>query len=372
MDKKQIYYIGFYVNKNESQNRLFQPSGVSKMSYIIDCLIEKGFFVNVISLCQSKNSFKWGCRYIDANSEQRYFASVGMSNLVAKLINYIYVYVNLFCILFTRKKSDVILIYHSVFLSTFIKYIRFLIRAKIIIEIEEIYAAAYSERGARVKKELNTLKGYNGYITVNNYLKSIFYSSNSVVCNGIYRFNEKSRACRDRHKLLYAGVISDKGSDVYLALDVMRYLPDDYELSIAGYGTDHNILQLNKEIEKLNEDKKRTACRYLGLLQGDQYDECLREHYYGLCTRVLSNENSDYTFPSKVLVYLTNGLVPICTPLNILQSSDISNMIVFAKSITPEDIASVIINESLSDKINIDNKLQELHENFCCSLYQII
>ena len=52
--------------------------------------------------------------------------------------------------------------------------------------------------------------------------------------------------------ILYAGKISTGIiNDAFLALNVIKYLPENYRMHIAGYGTDSDILELKEKINEM-------------------------------------------------------------------------------------------------------------------------
>ena len=48
---------------------------------------------------------------------------------------------------------------------------------------------------------------------------------------------------------------------------------------------------------------------------------------------------SNYTFPSKVLAYMSNGLLPVSSPLTCIKNSKVSEYVVFSEEVTPESFA---------------------------------
>ena len=362
--KMRIFYIGHYVDPNNPLKYKIAMSGVAKMEYIIYALKRAGFYINVYSLAPYiEGEYYWtsNCSsLIDENEKINYPFCFRESSFIFKVINRIIIYSQfLFFCLFKIKKSDKILVYHSWQYRYIINILRMLGK-KFYFEIEEIYNAAWNKNNDLISKEILFLQKSSGYIFINDIIadKCGFEKNIGIVCYGDYRIKKKNNILRDKTiRLIYAGFIGDKSEDVYLALEVMQYLPIYYELGIIGYGSTQHINDLENRIEELNILLKRNAIHYDGCLYGKAYEEYVSGFNIGLCPRRLSNDLSDYTFPSKVLSYLGLGIIPVCARLSCLEKSKIANDIYFFKSLEPSEMAKVIINIRLPKVIsrNIDS-----------------
>jgi len=171
--------------------------------------------------------------------------------------------------------------------------------------------------------------------------------------------------------IVYAGVIGEEGTDAFIAAETIRFLPEEYHIHILGYGLKQNITSIKQHITRINRNLGYQAVSYDGCLGGDSYYEFLAKCSIGLCTRVLEDSLSDYTFPSKVMVYLGNNLIPICSPISSVVNSSISDYVVFAKAVTPESIAESILSVTDFKKNSIEIKLMELDTNFTKELTRL-
>ena len=142
----------------------------------------------------------------------------------------------------------------------------------------------------------------------------------------------------------------------------MNYLPSGYKLKIAGYGSERNIDQLKNIISE------KTNIKYYGYLKGEEYDKFLLDGDIGLCTRILDNEFSNYTFPSKVLVYLSYGLIPLTTNIDCISESKIKDYVIIAKNNDPKCIANLIIEIDLKNNKSSVEILKKLDDEFSNSL----
>ena len=376
----KIHYIGYYsLLRVEDKHLNIAPSAKTKMDYIISSIKKNNHDIIIYSPASSNarsyTYFPQKHHNIEKGIDLVSAPTIGTPCLLMKIIARILVQINVFIYLIKRSSNDVVIIYHSnaykhaVFLS------RCFIKCKIIYEVEEIYAAAWRKSTKSVEKEINYLSKADAYIYVNDLMKTKFsFKKPSAVCYGTYRVNssKKSNNNNDNIRILYAGVI---GEDSSLAVEIIKQLPSNYELVIAGYGVSLSILQLENEIVAAKSNNKNLRLSFVGCLHGKQYDDLLSSCQIGLCTRVLENEYSDYTFPSKILVYLSNGLLPISSPLSCINESSLKEYVVFTKDLTPQSIANSILKTDLKNTNYIQKqreKIQELDQAFCAQINNLI
>lgn len=371
----KIYYIGHYVHLNNSLDYKVALSGVAKMNYIIYALKQAGFSVNVYSLAPYIGGETFAVQNytfsVDDDEVISYPFCFKENNLLFRVINRLTIYAQfIYLCLFKIKKTDRILVYHSWQYRFAIRLLR-LFGKKIFFEIEEIYNAAWKQSN-RIKNEVCFLKKASGYIFINDIIaeKCGFNIHKSLVCYGDYRIrNAKEKVRGEKIKLIYAGFIGDECEDVYLALEIMRFLPSNYELSVIGYGSIECINAFCNAISQMNIFLSRTAVEYNGCLVGNAYDQFVATFDIGLCPRKLDDELSDYTFPSKILSYLGLGVIPVCTCLSCISKSEIAENVAFCDSLVPEDIAKVILELELSN-FN-QNVIDTLNRKFISSLKNI-
>jgi hypothetical protein len=140
-------------------------------------------------------------------------------------------------------------------------------------------------------------------------------------------------------------------------------------MHIAGYGTESVV----REVQSLI-DKQQCACKivYHGCLFGDEYEDLLKLCSIGLCPRQLEDGLSDYTFPSKIFMYLSRNLKVICTPISCVKKSPLSKIISFAPNNTPSSIAETIMNIPDTEITDNCQYLKELDIRFRLDLGRLI
>lgn len=376
----KIHYICHYHDVSGERNLVTQPSGITKINYIKSSLKIAGFYVSVFSVAEATTTkrvfYNAITKKIDCNEKLTYIHSFGRTNIFLKIFSRLLMQIQLLFYLFFRVRSaDKVLVYHSLTLKTPIKIACLLTKIKLFIEVEELYHAVSKSSEKKIRKEIKYLQNAHGYILVNDLIaeKCGFLNKPIAICYGDYRMTSiKKGSFSDKNiHLVYAGGIDQPDSDVYLALATMPCLPSNYRLHILGYGLSENIILMKQKIDGLNASLGNEFITYHGCLSGNEYFSFLSKCDIGLCTRVLIDKYSDYTFPSKVLVYLGNNLIPICSPISSVSNSQISNYVFFHKDFTPQSVADTVL--SIQKKYNIvhGSILNLLDERFVKSLTKL-
>lgn len=364
-----IHYIGVYYKLDSDNLKNSSPAGVTKMHYIASklyeisgggvCIFSPGYSIEEnANYCPSEE-------YVICDDVKVHeVATIGRKNAVLKILGFLFAHIQLLNYLFLEvKKKDVIVLYHSLFYKWEFTLFKLVKSNKVIIEVEELFSAAWGMTD--MKSEIKYLSKFDGYIYVNDVMNQKFgFSKPYAVCYGNYDVRNNNNEKKDLHKLIYAGVLGKEESDVDVAMRIMDYLPADFSLDIAGYGDEDDI----EYIKRVAEQKKNI--KFEGYLSGEEYESFLCNGGIGLCTRVLPNHQSDFTFPSKILVYLTHGLIPVCPALDCLTHSKVASSLLFYEEATPQSIASKI--ESIERSGNAQLLLRQLDLDFGRSLCTLL
>lgn len=376
----RVHYIGQYSENIDFRNLRVFPSAITKINYLVSCLLRSGYEVIVFSPAETKNTFFCHYRSITSQIENNFFVkyidTFGGPNLLLKSLSRIWTYIQMvYYLLYSVKKNEIVLVYHTWIYRWPIRIVKLFKKINLYYEVEEIFHAAWKKSPRSIKNEISFLKGANGYIVVNDLMKDkLFTNKPIVVCYGSYKstYIEKDIANSECIQIVYAGSIEGVQSDVFLAINIISYLPNNYCLNILGYGTQEHISKMEEEIVTKNNSLGRTAIRYYGCMSGLEYYSFLAKSNIGLCTRLLENIYSDYTFPSKILVYLGNNLIPVCTPISSLMKSSINNYLVFSDDNNPESLAKAILSIDSTIKVDFGKVINMLDNNFCLELATLL
>ena len=372
----KIHYVGNYVHGENDRNLFGFPSAIAKMSYIISALKRAQYKVIVFSTGESQN--RNFCYYprkkvlIDDQEEIVYLNVFSTPFYGFRVVSRIWTWLQmLYYFLFNVKSNDILLVYHSPLYKWPLKIAVFLKKINLYIQVDEIYNATLYQSPKKINKEINSLNIAKGYIFVNDLMNQLFKFKNkpNIICYGDYgNKNTSQKTTKDNIiRLVYAGIIGNKDTDVFIAINAMLYLPEPYQLDIAGYGHKKDIRYLNDKINEINSFLGRQAIVFHGLLNGDTYFSLLSDCHIGLCTRILPDSLSNYTFPSKVLVYLGHDLIPVCSPLTCIKKSKIADSIIYCESIEPNAIAEAILSIDITKKRN-NYIIKDLDQQFIIDL----
>lgn len=97
-------------------------------------------------------------------------------------------------------------------------------------------------------------------------------------------------------------------SGIELALDTFKNLDKKYVLHIYGKGYKEEIVKVYAE--------KYTNIMYHGIINNDDMLKIQKQANILICPRMPDNYITRYTFPSKILEYMTSGVPVICNKLS--------------------------------------------------------
>ena len=83
---------------------------------------------------------------------------------------------------------------------------------------------------------------------------------------------------------------------------------------------------------------------FAGYLSGEQYAKFIQKCHVGLSTQNPSGAFNETSFPSKILVYMANGLDVVTVDIPVVRTSLVSNYLYFYKEQTSKSIADTIMN----------------------------
>lgn len=383
---EKIYYVGNYTARCNPNDYTEIPSTNQKMEYITNSLKELGYYVDVLSLGESKKFNTLKKIIIDRNENNIFFGTFPRNkSIILKSLARVYLLVQVFFYLvFTTNKYSKVIFYYSPAYFPVIKLCKYLKNFNLTIEIEEIYSSVYKLSNDEILNEINSLKFADSYIVVNDRLKSIYNNQPCIVCYGAYKhanintlekIDVKYKKDSNLINIVYAGLISEDQPDVFLALDVIELLNVNYRLKIVGYGNHEVIDRMKDRIQQINENKGYAQAVYDGILKGDEFLNYLSACDIGLNPRTLTKENAAYSFPSKLMTYLTCDLKIVSTPVDSIINSTLGDFIYFSEDHTAESLAKQIINNknALSESSNTNsNTINTLNSKFLNDLSGVL
>lgn len=370
--KKRIKYFSYYGCNNPLYQRDNSPAADSKIDYIIDVLNQIGYGVDLISRAPSACA-----HYLHSSVEQRgdntlrYFASFGKTKSLFRIFNKWFVDLQFFiwCI-FHLQHGEQVIVYHSLgYDATFIKLCK-IKRVRIIGEIEEIYQDVSKQRKSLSENEYKFINLCSKYIFPTTLLDINLNTSYkpSVIVHGVYSVENivEDKFNDGKIHVVYGGTL-DPNKGGAAAAAAAAFLPPNYHIHICGFGDATQIKRIVKEVNECSEAK----VSFEGELKGDAYKHFIQKCHIGLSTQNPDAAFNATSFPSKILVYLSNGLKVVSIRIPAIEQSAVADSIFFYDEQKAERIARAI-ESACNVGVKGLNPLFKLDKEFKHSLFNLL
>lgn len=367
----KVYYLCFYADPEVEDKIVVYPSVISKIDYVVSRIKKTGREVAIVSIAPSLlGKFNGYTKKIDDKESHIYLKSLASKNsILNKLCFVLHNILILVFLLKNVKKEDSVLVYHSLYNRFWINLLKKLTSYNVILQIEDVFSELTSRNKKYKKIEWRIFRRMQNCICVNDILfKDLEEVPNKIVSYGSYELPPKfNKNHTDKVRLVYAGVIEQERNAAFLAAKVMSFLPENYELHILGFGKEKDLTALNDLINLINKEKSRDCITYHGRMQGEDYFKFLQSCDIALSTHMYdenSMSSANYTFPSKVIVYLANNLRVVAQRLEVLEKSAVADYICFYDSATPEAVAETLKNIDLKSTFDGRDRILNMDMEF--------
>ncbi|WP_298843452.1 hypothetical protein [Clostridium sp.] len=377
--KQHITYIGFYDQLiNNTEERKYSLAATKKMDYVCDAINELGLSVRIISPAWSKSSkLKYvKTRKVEVTQDKELILcpTWGSKNKITRFLRIIYSLIWLTkWLLINVRENENIIVYHEPWLAIPILVSRLFKKYNLILEIEDYYQEVWKTNFIFRKAEKIIFSKCDECLLVSEVLKEQLNKPEGIVSYGSYTIctNYKKNIDRRNIKLVFTGGIEKIRGGAYLAVETMKYLPYNYSLIISGPSGVEDKEDIIAAIRVINDILGRTACKYVGCLADDKYEELLLNSDIGLNTQK-DGDYGSYIFPSKIITYLSHNLRVVSTKGISIVKSQVSELIRFAEGYNPESVAKAIMSIDLTDVYESIPKLEQLDNEFKQKLGRII
>lgn len=372
----KIVYVCYY--STEKNPRHISPAGVTLGGYVIDSISRLGKALTVFSPAQSIT----GCeieRQIEPLNDKataifmKCFKKYGRKNLPMRFIQKIKRERELEKELDSLiENGDTVIVYHSLSLMNVITKLRKKKSFKLILQVAEIYADVINKEHIKAK-ELKYFSVADKYIFSSNLLESELNAEKkpSAICLGTY----KTPGVIANHPqdgtihILYAGTLDPR--KVGDAISVATDLDEKYHLHILGFGTDDQVKRIREEIDNA---KLRTRCgiTYDGCLLGEEYIKFVQSCHIGLSPQDPNASFNATSFPSKILVYLANGLRVVSVKIPAIENSPVGKAMYFYENCDSASIAEVIKSIDLNKDYDSKRLINDLDKEFVQNIDRLL
>ena len=345
----EIFYIGFYNPKDKINNdRELFPAAQTKMYSIIETLEELNYKIHLISMNSTigKNNEKSVFMSITDKVDLKFFYAFSKRNKLYQILNFVYLRM---------------------------QFLKKIIGFNLILEMEEIYADVMDDEETK-HKELEYAKISDAYIFSTEMLNKQVNKNKKpyVVINGTYKVEESREKLFQDEKIhvVYAGIL-DPRKGAGLAVEAAFFLSEKYHVHILGFGSIQDIQLIKDKILKIDSNCL-AEITYEGLLSGEEFIEFIQSCDIGLCTQNPDSTFNNTSFPSKILMYLSNGLRVVSINIPAIRTSKVNSLLYYYDVQTPENIAKTIMNVDLNHEYNSRLLISKLNFEFKNELKKLL
>lgn len=360
-------------------DRQYAQSAADKVWYICDALNRAGVEVLVVSSARSgRLGYSSGGSFrVTDGTKLRLMPSVSLSGgRLAQRASLLFSELWLLgSLLRTCSAGDSVLVYHSLGYRRVLPILLFVRRVRLILEVEEIYSNVKAMSPRQQKSEWRMVNRADAYLVAAKELASAIGRPHvpSVVVHGAYRSTRPIpvRSARGAvTHVVYAGIIDTHKAGARVALEAASELDSSFHLHILGFGSNHDVASLREAVDAARES---TGCSvtYEGMRHGHDFLAFLTTCQVGLSTQSSGGAFNDTSFPSKILTYMSCGLIVVSGPTSVVRNSVLRDAITFYEHETPEAVARAI-REAAEQDVDMTATLKRLDAEFVQDLRDLL
>lgn len=378
---KRLKYICYYDSPNSKEERNIVYAATTKLDYIFNALNRVGIGVDIVSFSGIRGGKMRYCKgsYIQiGDNTLRKFASFTGSRLISYVSRKLMALCFISWFLTHVKRGEKVAVYHSTGYDGMLVWLKKMTGCKYIGEIEEIYQDVSKLPTKICKQEWAFIKGCDQYLFPTELLNEKVNKTHkpALIIYGLYHVEPIVRDKFDDGLIhvVYGGTFDVNKGGAAAAVGAVAFLPSNYHIHICGFGIPKDTKHIKEVITEVSKTSKATVT-FEGLKKGRDYVEFIQQCHIGLSTQNPSAAFNATSFPSKILVYLSNGLKVVSIDIPAIRKSKIGDAIDYYQEQTPEKIAEAILkaSEKLEDK-QLDSRalLTKLDNKFCKALSHFI
>ena len=348
--EKVITYLGYYDTPKSRVSHFVPPSGCAKMGYVAETMALAGQPVRILS----------AARPVSVHTQYYPSESVPVSDTVSafffpffyvgnrtlrKISSMVQMVCLLIYILRHIGKSDVFVVYHSLAYASIVYLTKAIKKYHFVLEVEEIYDDVKSVHPFNVWLEKKLFASADAYIFPSELIdKKVNVSRKpSIIIYGNYHIQptQNEKLSDGKVHVIYSGTFNQRKGGVDSAIRAGEFLDANYHIHITGWGAEEDIEGVKDTVKRISE---KTACMitYDGYQDDQSFIPYLQQFNIGLSTQNPDDKLSSSCFPSKILLYMCNGLTVLSSKAPAVLNSQIASDVFFYEKQTPIDIATGI------------------------------
>ena len=372
MNKVTVHYVSLRSYPEFAKEKRRNPPSAQKVDYVIESLNKLGYKVNYISISESKNDKFYSPKKLKLSDNTDFYLCPNVpgkyrESFTFRWLTHIYAPMHI-------KRGDILLVYHTNGMrNDLLRKLADKYKMTFIYEVEELYEYAHENVSeALVEEEISFLQCPDKYMFCSEILAETVNRRKLpyTVLEGYYKYSKKDVEPFNDGKIhcVYGGIIDEVKGGAFRAVQCAKYLPDNYVVHILGFG---EIGKLKDEINK-NKDADGATVIYEGLKSGEEYIKFLSKCDIGLSLMTMREDINNTSFPSKLVLYLACGLRVAACKVKILEISQMSKLITFYDTDSPEEIARAIQSIDIGKPYDSREIMSELDNRFLKELSDLL
>lgn len=341
-----LYYIGYFDTPQSKYSHFVSPAGSSKMRYVSEVMGECGYHVNIISMARpvGVNGYcKRETVEIAPNVSASFSPFLGANSFFLRKICAVFQMLFLFFFLLTHiGKNDIVVVYHSLAYAGIIWLVKKLLGFTLVLEVEEVYSDVKKVAflNSRIEKKLFNIA--DAYIYPTELLddKVNCFGKPSIIIYGNYNVTPQYANKIDDGVIhvLYSGTFDKRKGGAFAAIGAAEFLNEKFHIHITGLGLMSDVKNIENAIRIV---RKKTKCHvtYDGFVPDEEFQSYIQQFHIGLCTQNPDDTLSSSCFPSKILMYMSNGLTVLSSKAPAVVNSKVASELYFYESQSPKCIA---------------------------------
>lgn len=372
----QIYYIGFFDTMRDKHGLRVSPACCNKMEYVAEALSDIGKECEIVSIAMSnkkKIGFHKSQKIWLGAVQVLFFSTISGNNLILSILQELWRKFQLFFFFLSHIRScSTIVLYHTTKHLELFCLMKMIFKPRLVLEVEEVY-----EKVSKVDKihgwlEKKIFELADAYIFPTEILNEQVNTNQkpSAIVYGSYKLPAiVSRKNEDRIHVVYSGTFNPRKGGAIAAIEASEFLDSHYHLHITGWGTEKETA----DVRKMAEDtaaKTECAISFDGFIEECEFPGYLQKFHIGICSQNPNDILSTFCFPSKILVYMGNGLSVVSSRTEVVERCSLSDRICTYEEQTGKKIAIAIQTVALNNTNRDDVK--ELHIKCINSINQLL
>lgn len=374
---KPVYYLGHNnAPATTGEERMVSLAAVTKMDYIASVLNRLGKSVRFVSMAGPArgSSSKGGTFNLSDEVSLTLWPARPKGGKLNGLINYIQLRRHTEAFLDSLGPDDTVICYHSLEFCELLPRAKRRAGFKLILEVEELYSDV-TGKASDLDRERKSFEAADAFIFPTQLLAEKVVASGRpyTLCSGIYEAAPHLSEKRNDGltHVVYAGTLDPRKGGAAAAAAAGAFLDASYAFHILGGGSEAQVASIEKAVEIANVSSKGCKITYEGLKSGREFDKFVQSCHIGLSPQNPTADFNASSFPSKVFMYLANGLNVVSVDLPVFEG-EFRDALTLCPDNMPETLARAIEKAARVPKPSPKELLARLDEGFAQGLKTVL